>query len=56
MMLMNNMNQLSFPSMLAPQNNDINYNIFNDNKNFINSNIYNQNVGSGFPNINYFNT
>jgi len=54
MMLINNMNQLSIPSMLPPQDNDIYYNIFNNN--FINSNIYNQNMGNGFPNINYFNS
>ena len=56
MMLMNNMNQMTFPSMMTPQVNDIYYNIFNDSENFINSNIYNQNMGNGFPNINYFNT
>ena len=56
MMFMNNMNQMALPSMMAPQTNDIYYNIFNDNENFMNSNIYNQNMGSGFPNINYFNS
>ena len=56
MMFMNNMNQMALPSMMASQANDIYYNIFNDNENFMNSNIYNQNMGSGFPNINYFNS
>ena len=56
MMFMNNMNQMALPSMMTPQANDIYYNIFNDNENFMNSNIYNQSMGSGFPNINYFNS
>ena len=52
MMFINNVYQMKMPSgfMLG----DFNYNICNDNENYMNANIYNQN--NGFSNINFYNT
>ena len=56
MMFINNMNQMKMQSgfMISPPIGDFNYNICNDNENYMNANIYNQN--NGFSNINFYNT
>ncbi len=56
LMLLNNMNQMQQGFMLSPTNGDFNYNIYNDNDNYMNQNIYNQNLNNGFGNMNFFNT
>lgn len=55
MMFLNNMNQMKMnPTFMIPG--DFNYNIYNDNENYMNSNIYNQNSNNGFTNMNFYNT
>jgi hypothetical protein len=58
MMFMNNINQMKLQSgfMISPPVGDFNYNICNDNENYMNSNLYNQHPINGFGNINYYNT
>ena len=52
LMLLNNMQGF----MISPPVGEFNYNIYNDNDNYMNQNIYNQNLNNGFGNMNYFNT
>ena len=58
MMFMNNINQMKLQSgfMISPPVGDFNYNICNDNENYMNSNLYNHHPINGFGNINYYNT
>ena len=58
MMFLNNMNQIKMnPSfMIHPSVGDFNYNLYNDNDNYMNANIYNQNTNNGFSNMNFYNT
>ena len=51
----NNINPIKLPSMMHSSINDFKYTIYNDNEGFMNPSIYNQNIGNGFPNINYYN-
>ena len=58
MMLINNMNPMKIQPgfMVSPPMGDFNYNICNDNDNYMNNNIYNQNSPSnGYGNLNFFN-
>ena len=57
MMFINNMNQMKIHPgfMMSPPMGDFNYNICNDNENYMNNNIYNQNPNNGFGNLNFFN-
>ena len=56
MMFLNNMNQMKMnPAfMIPPSVGDFNYNIYNDNDNYMNTNIYNQNTNNGFSNMNFY--
>jgi CCR4-NOT transcription complex subunit 9 len=56
LMLLNNINQMQQGFMMSPTNSDFNYNIYNDNENYMNHNIYNQNLNNGYGNMNFFNT
>ena len=56
LMLLNNINQMQQGFMMSPTNGDFNYNIYNDNENYMNHNIYNQNLNNGYGNMNFFNT
>ena len=55
--MMLNMNQMKMqsPFMISPPVGDFNYNVYNDNENFMNANIYNQNPINGFG-INFYNS
>ena len=55
-MFLNNMNQMKMnPAfMIPPSVGDFNYNIYNDNDNYMNTNIYNQNTNNGFSNMNFY--
>jgi len=58
MMFINNMNQMKIQPgfMISPPMGDFNYNICNDNDNYMNNNIYNQNSpNNGYANLNFFN-
>jgi CCR4-NOT transcription complex subunit 9 len=57
MMFINNMNQMKIQPgyMISPSMGDFNYNICNDNENYMNNNIYNQNTNNGYGNLNFFN-
>ena len=57
MMFINNMNQMKIQPgfMISPPMGDFNYNICNDNENYMNNNIYNQNPNNGYGNLNFFN-
>ena len=57
MMFINNMNQMKIQPgfMISPSMGDFNYNICNDNENYMNNNIYNQNQNNGYGNLNFFN-
>lgn len=57
MMLINNMNPMKMQPgyMISPHPGDFNYNIYNDNENYMNTNIYNQNSSNGFGNLNFYN-
>ena len=58
MMFINNMNPMKIQPgfMISPPMGDFNYNICNDNDNFMNNNIYNQNSpNNGYGNMNFFN-
>ena len=55
--MMLNMNQMKMqsPFMISPPVGDFNYNVYNDNENFMNANIYNQNPINGFG-ISFYNS
>ena len=57
MMFINNMNQMKIQPgfMISPPMGDFNYNICNDNENYLNNNIYHQNPNNGYGNLNFFN-
>ncbi len=56
MMFVNNINQIQPRFMITPSVGEYNYNVYNDNENYMNPNIYNQSSTNGLSNINYYNS